>query len=55
MAPYMLGECIMKTDRLRDFLGHDYENVMRYTIEDAFKESLGGLAQALAVPHTATV
>jgi nucleoside-diphosphate-sugar epimerase len=46
MAPYMLGECIMKTDRLKTFLGHDYEHVMRYTIEDAFVESLGELAQA---------
>jgi nucleoside-diphosphate-sugar epimerase len=55
MAPYMLGECIMKTDRLRDFLGRDYDEVMRYTVEDSFKESLGELVQPSAVPHTATV
>jgi nucleoside-diphosphate-sugar epimerase len=55
IAPYMMGECIMNTGRLFEFLGHDYEHVMRYTIEDAFVESLGGLAHAAAVPHTATV
>lgn len=55
IAPYMMGECIMQTDRLREFLGHDYEHVMRYTIEDAFVESLGGLAHTEAVPHTANV
>jgi len=55
MAPYMLGESIMRTERLRDFLGRDHEEVIRYTVEDAFKESLGGLAQPDAVPHTAPV
>jgi hypothetical protein len=49
LAPYMLGECIMNTDRLRSFLGHDYEHVMRYTIEEAFVESLGALAQVPTV------
>ena len=55
IAPYMMGECIMKTDRLRDFLGHDYEHVMHYTVEDAFIESLGELATTRPVPHTAAV
>ena len=37
--PYMTGEYIMNTDRLRRFLGPEYEHVMRYTITDAFSES----------------
>jgi nucleoside-diphosphate-sugar epimerase len=37
--PYMTGEYIMNTDRLRAFLGGDYEKVMRYTIADAFADS----------------
>jgi nucleoside-diphosphate-sugar epimerase len=37
--PYMTGEYIMNTDRLRSFLGVEYESVMRYTIADAFADS----------------
>jgi hypothetical protein len=37
--PYMSGEYIMNTDRLRNFLGAEYETVMRYTIADAFADS----------------
>jgi len=37
--PYMTGEYIMNTDRLRTFLGGEYEHVMRYTIADAFADS----------------
>jgi nucleoside-diphosphate-sugar epimerase len=37
--PYMIGEYIMNTDRLRSFLGGEYDNVMRYTIADAFADS----------------
>jgi hypothetical protein len=37
--PYMTGEHIMNTDRLRSFLGAEYESVMRYTIADAFADS----------------
>jgi hypothetical protein len=29
----------MNTDRLRKFLGPEYEDVMRYTIVDAFADS----------------
>src|ERR1700688_1256339 len=38
-VPYMTGEYIMNTDRLRRFLGPEYEHVMRYTITDAFADS----------------
>jgi len=37
--PYMTGEYIMNTDRLRTFLGKEYENVLHYTIADAFTDS----------------
>ncbi len=37
--PYMTGEYIMNTDRLRKFLGPEYEKVMRFTIADAFADS----------------
>src|ERR1700719_1710735 len=38
--PYMPGEYIMNTDRLRAFLGGEYEKVIRYTIADAFAQSV---------------
>jgi nucleoside-diphosphate-sugar epimerase len=38
-VPYMVGEHIMNTDRLRRFLGPEYEHVMRYTVADAFADS----------------
>jgi nucleoside-diphosphate-sugar epimerase len=38
-APYLIGEYIMNTDRLRRFLGPEYEHVMRYTNADAFADS----------------
>lgn len=47
-VPYMTGEYIMDTDRLRKFLGADYEKVMRYTITDAFTSSFVPEAEAVA-------
>jgi len=44
--PYMTGEYIMNTDRLRTFLGGEYENVMRYTITDAFADSFRNMPAA---------
>jgi len=38
-VPYMTGQYIMNTDRLRRFLGPEYEHVIRYTVTDAFAES----------------
>jgi nucleoside-diphosphate-sugar epimerase len=38
-VPYMTGEYIMNTDRLRKFLGPEYEHIIRYTITDAFADS----------------
>ncbi len=37
-APYMTGEYIMNTDRLQKFLGENYEDVIRYSIADAFAD-----------------
>jgi nucleoside-diphosphate-sugar epimerase len=42
--PYMTGEYIMNTDRLHRFLGEDHENVIRYTIADAFADSFSSTA-----------
>jgi len=38
-VPYMTGQYIMNTDRLRRFLGPEYEHVIRYSIADAFADS----------------
>lgn len=38
-VPYMTGQYIMDTDRLKKFLGPDYDQIMRYTIADAFADS----------------
>lgn len=40
--PYMTGEYTMNTERLRRFLGPDYEDVVRYTIAAAFQDSFAG-------------
>jgi nucleoside-diphosphate-sugar epimerase len=37
--PYMTGQYIMNTDRLKSFLGSKYEDVIRFTIADAFADS----------------
>jgi nucleoside-diphosphate-sugar epimerase len=37
--PYMTGQYIMNTDRLRRFLGPEYEHVMRYSVAEAFADS----------------
>ncbi len=38
-VPYMSGQYIMNTDRLKKFLKMDYEQVIRYSIADAFVDS----------------
>ena len=53
--PYMTGQYIMNTDRLRNFLGADYEEVMRYSIRDAFADCFASnpapVARHSAVAH----
>ncbi|MFZ0733156.1 MAG: NAD-dependent epimerase/dehydratase family protein [Candidatus Sulfotelmatobacter sp.] len=43
-VPYMTGQYIMNTDRLRRFLGPEYDHVIRYSIADAFAESFKPVA-----------
>jgi nucleoside-diphosphate-sugar epimerase len=38
-VPYMSGQYIMNTDRLKKFLGDDYEKVIRYSVVDAYADS----------------
>ena len=38
-VPYMTGQYIMNTERLKKFLKMDYEQVIRYSISDAFADS----------------
>lgn len=52
--PYFTGSYCMNTSRLQQFLGSDYENVIRYTIEDALADSFTVTAEA-GVPVTQTV
>jgi len=51
--PYMTGEYIMNTDRLRAFLGAEYESVIRYTIADAFADSFKNVPLAVEGVPTA--
>ncbi len=37
--PYMTGQYIMNTDRLKNFLGSKYEDIIRFTIADAYADS----------------
>lgn len=46
--PYMTGEYIMNTDRLRKFLGPDHEKVIRYSIAEAFADSFAAHESAAA-------
>jgi nucleoside-diphosphate-sugar epimerase len=38
-VPYFTGSYLMNTSRLREFLGKDYEDVIRYSIEEALADS----------------
>jgi nucleoside-diphosphate-sugar epimerase len=37
--PYMTGQYVMNTDKLKDLLGEDYESVIHFSIADAFADS----------------
>ena len=43
-VPYMSGQYTMNTDRLKKFLGDDYEKIIRYTVADAFLDSFKAAA-----------
>ena len=53
-VPYMTGEYIMNTDRLKQFLGDDYEKVMRHSIVDAFADSFKAPAAVSAAERVAS-
>jgi len=38
IAPYMTSDTVMSTARLEHFLGHEYEDVIRFPVADAFAE-----------------
>jgi len=38
-APYLIGSYTMDTTRLQEFLGQHYPDVIRYTIEDALRDT----------------
>jgi nucleoside-diphosphate-sugar epimerase len=46
--PYMTGEYTMNTERLRKFLGPDYEKIIRYSNADAFADSFAHQPQSMA-------
>jgi hypothetical protein len=48
----MTGEYIMNTDRLHGFLGGEYENVIRYTIDDAFADSFKTTPASTKIANT---
>jgi len=48
--PYMTGEYTMNTDRLRKFLGEDYEKVIQYSIADSYTDCFASLAPS-PEPH----
>ncbi len=47
-VPYMTGEYTMNTERLKKFLGPEYEKVIRYSIADAFADSFAQQSQSMA-------
>ena len=38
-VPYMSGQYIMSTERLKKFLGPEYERIMKHTVTEAFMDS----------------
>ena len=50
--PYMIGEYIMDTTKLRDYLGASYTHVLRHTVESAYADSFAALPMAEAATAT---
>ena len=46
--PYMTGEYLMNTERLKKFLGVEHERVIRHTITEAFEDSFAERPNTLA-------
>ncbi len=52
-VPYMTGQYIMNTERLRNFLGANYEEVIRYTVADAFADCFASAVPVAAAQTSA--
>jgi nucleoside-diphosphate-sugar epimerase len=53
VAPYMISDTLMDTSRLKQFLGPEYDNVVRYSAADAFADCFRSAeSKAQAVPAT---
>ncbi len=52
-VPYMSGQYIMNTDRLKKFLAEDYEKIIRYTVADAFLDSFKAPVSVAETPKLA--
>lgn len=51
IAPYMTSDTVMNTSRLEHFLGHEYEEVIRFPVADAFSDCFKNKeARAQAIP-----
>jgi nucleoside-diphosphate-sugar epimerase len=51
VAPYMTSDTVMDTLRLEHFLGHDYEETIRFPVADAFRDCFRAAEmKAQAVP-----
>ncbi len=46
--PYMVGSCTVRTDRLRNFLGEEYDRVIQYTVEQALRDCFQNASAAPA-------
>lgn len=45
LVPYLIGESLVSSTRLKKFLGTDYEDVIHHTIADAFADSFSPAAE----------
>ncbi|HEV2117721.1 MAG TPA: NAD-dependent epimerase/dehydratase family protein [Terriglobales bacterium] len=54
VVPYMTGSYIMDTSRLRSFLGHEYEEVIQFTIEQALEDSFRNVLPRAQAPDSPT-
>ena len=53
-VPYFTGTYTMDTTRLQKFLGPDYEQVIRYTVEEALADSVRSEDQDCAAAEQVT-
>jgi nucleoside-diphosphate-sugar epimerase len=54
LAPYLAGESLVSSTRLRKFLAHDYEDVIHHTVADAFADSFSPTSEETVQTTTAS-